>query len=196
MTIKILIKRVLPEWCNIELNRWKISLEWFITNRFLSNFPSHTVRKHFLKLFGAKLSSSSIIYGGCEFRNLRGLVIGENTSIGHRALLDARKGLIIGNYVTLATEVMIWTLQHDYNDVAFKGVGSSVSIGDYVWMGSRSIILPGVSIGKYAIVAAGSVVTKNVEPYSVVGGIPAKVIRIREIKEYNYNPCEFRMHMV
>jgi acetyltransferase-like isoleucine patch superfamily enzyme len=88
-------------------------------------------------------------------------------------------GLTIGSNVNISNEVMIWTLHHDYNDADFASTGQAVIIEDYVWLCSRSIILPGVTIGKGAVVAAGAVVTKNVEPYTVVGGIPAKQIAKR-----------------
>lgn len=70
----------------------------------------------------------------------------------------------------MATEVMIWTAHHDYNDVHFGVRGGEVVIGDYCWICARAIILPNVKIGEGAVVAAGAVVTKDVEPWSVVGG--------------------------
>ncbi|WP_461453691.1 acyltransferase [Mucilaginibacter sp.] len=88
-------------------------------------------------------------------------------------------GLTIGNNVNISTQVVIWTLHHDYNSPDFAQAGSPVIIEDYVWLCSRAIILPGVTIGEGAVVAAGAVVTKNVEPYTVVGGVPAKYIAKR-----------------
>jgi acetyltransferase-like isoleucine patch superfamily enzyme len=93
--------------------------------------------------------------------------------------LDARSGLTIGENVNLSNEVMIWSLHHDYNDPDFAAIGAPVIIEDYAWLCSRCIILPGVTIGKGAVVAAGAVVSRNVLPYTVVGGIPAKVIASR-----------------
>ena len=90
---------------------------------------------------------------------------------------------------------MIWTLHHDYNDINFKTVGDRVKIGDYAWICSGAIILPGVEIGEGAVVAAGAVVTKNVDPYCIVGGVPAKKIGEREKKNYLYSPYHV-VHMV
>jgi len=90
--------------------------------------------------------------------------------------LDARRGLVIGNYVNFSSEVMIWTLQHDHNSPTFADKGGKVVIGDRAWISCRAIILPGVTIGEGAVVAAGAVVTKDVAPYTIVGGIPAKEI--------------------
>lgn len=76
----------------------------------------------------------------------------------------------------IAQEVNIWTEQHDYNSSSYEAVASPVVVNDYVWIASRATILPGVTIGKGAVVACGSVVTKDVPDYTVVAGIPAKVI--------------------
>ncbi|MBB6002413.1 maltose O-acetyltransferase [Arcicella rosea] len=175
---------------------WLSSLEWFFLNSIISSFPSQRIRIWVLNLMGAKIPKSTALYGGNEYRNPKGLTIGMNTALGHRAVLDARMGLEIGNNVCFGTEVMIWSLHHDYNDIGFKGIGGKVTISDYVWLGSRCIILPGVTIGEGAVVAAGAVVTKDVEPYTVVGGIPAKKISLRERKEYNYSPNADRLHFV
>ena len=87
--------------------------------------------------------------------------------------------IIIGNCVDIAQEVRIWTLQHDYNSTDYKAVGNDVKIEDYAWIASRCTILPGVRIGKGAVVATGAVVTKDVLDYTVVGGIPARKIGVR-----------------
>ncbi|OOQ57226.1 transferase [Mucilaginibacter pedocola] len=136
------------------------------------------------------------MYGGNEYRNPKGLTVGTGSALGHRAILDARRGLTIGKSVCFGTEVMIWSLHHDYNDTNFKVVGDSVVIGDYVWLGSRCIILPGVKIGDGAVIAAGAIVTKDVPAYTVAAGVPAKVVSKREEKDYDYAPGYSRMHMV
>lgn len=101
-------------------------------------------------------------------------------SIGPRVLLDGRKGLNIGNNAVIAYETIIWTLNHDYNDIHFCGKCAPVEIGAYAWICSRSIILPGVKIGEGAVVASGAIVTKDVKPYSVVAGVPAREICQRQ----------------
>lgn len=141
--------------------------------------PFHTIRITLLRMAKARIGKKVGIYRGFEVRSPWKLHIGNDTIIGHKALLDARMGLIIGNNVNLSNEVMIWTLHHDYNSPDFAQTGKRVVIEDYSWVCSRAIILPGVVIGEGAVVAAGAVVTANVQPYTVVGGVPAKQIAIR-----------------
>lgn len=93
--------------------------------------------------------------------------------------------LTIGNNVSIAGEVRIYTMQHDIDDPDFREVGGAVVIDDYVVIGTRVTMLPGVHIGKGAVVASGAVVTRDVAPYAVVGGVPAQVIRNRS-KDLRY----------
>jgi len=139
------------------------------------------------KVYGVSFGKEVYIYNNIEYRNPRKLVIEGNNSIGNHVLLDARKGLTIKKGAVIASHVLIWTLHHDYNSHDFHTVGASVEIGEYSWICSRAIILPGVKIGKAAVVASGAVVTKDVEPFTVVGGIPAKKIGMRKEMDYDYS---------
>jgi acetyltransferase-like isoleucine patch superfamily enzyme len=167
----------------------------FITLKLLAGFPCRWFRAMVLRLLGAQIDRSSVLYSGFEIRSPRKLKIGANTVIGHRATLDARGGLSIGNHVNFSSEVMIWTAQHDYRSPAFDTDFKPVFIGDYVWLGPRSIILPGVTVAEGAVVAAGAVVTKDVEPYAVVGGVPARKIADRP-GNLNYNPAENKIPLI
>jgi maltose O-acetyltransferase len=95
-------------------------------------------------------------------------------------------GLKIGKNAVLGYECIIWTLNHDYNDIYFCGKGAPVEIGANSWICSRSIIMPGIKIGEGAVVASGAVVTHDVAPYTIVGGVPAKVIGTRQMNDYKY----------
>lgn len=148
--------------------------------------PSHTVRKAAHKAAGIRMGKGSTIHMGATFYDPKHIRIGDDTIIGERVTLDGRDVLRIGNHVALASEVMIYNSQHDIHDPFFKAVTKPVHVGDYVFIGPRAIILPGVTIGEGAIVAAGAVVTKDVPAYSVVGGVPAKVIGERKHKNPNY----------
>jgi acetyltransferase-like isoleucine patch superfamily enzyme len=81
--------------------------------------------------------------------------------------------------VSVSPGVWLLTDQHDMNDPGFAEVFGPIEIDDYVWIGSRALVLPGVKIGKGAVVAAGAVVTRDVAPYVVVGGVPARQIGTR-----------------
>lgn len=108
--------------------------------------------------------------------------MGGGTIIGDNAILDARSGLELGENVNLSSNVSIYTLQHDHRDPHFKCTpksGKPVKIGDRVWLGSNVIVLPGITIGEGAVCCAGCVVTKDVEPYAVVAGIPARKVNER-----------------
>jgi len=161
-------------------------LLWWLTNVVICNIPSKIIRISWLRLMGMKINGNIALYEGFHIRNAKGIIIEDGVSIGPKVLLDGRKGLKIGRNAVIAYEAIIWTLNHDYNDINFCGKGASVEIGDYAWICSRSIILPGCKIGKCAIVASGAIVTKNVPDYSIVAGAPAKVIGQREIKDYRY----------
>lgn len=175
--------------------RYLVGLNFYLTNYFISCFPSHLVRNFFLKVTGLKLGRRSIIYGKFEIRNQWKIKVGKNTSIGHKCTLDGRGGITIGNNVNMSSEVMVWTWQHDYNDPNFGITAGEVIIEDYAWISARTIILPNTKIGKGAVVAAGAVVTKNVEPFDIVAGIPAKVIGKRN-QNLEYNPAESKIPFI
>ena len=163
-----------------------IGLKWNLSTSIIPNIPSQTIRNWGLRKLGVKMSKNVKFYAGFSVRNPKGLTIEDGVSIGPRVLLDARCGLTIHKSAVIAYDAIIWTLNHDYNDVNFCGKGASVEIGAYSWICSRSIILPGIKIGEGAVVASCAVVTKNVEPYTIVGGIPAKAIGRREQNSWKY----------
>ena len=128
------------------------------------------------------MADKVVIYFNTEIRAPYNLEIGEGSIIGDSCLLDCRNGIKIGKNVNLSSEVHIWTEQHDYRDSNFKCYATPdmcVVIEDRAWIGSNTIILPRVRIGCGAVVCAGAVVTKDVQPYAVIAGIPAKVIAAR-----------------
>ena len=155
----------------------------------LGYVPSHTLRKAGLRLCGAKIASDALIYHGFWIVAPSNLIIGRSSVIGDHAILDARDGITIGENVNLSTAVAIWTGQHDYQSPNFGYKGAPVRIGDRAWLSFRSTILPGVTVGEGAVVAAGAVVTKDVPPYTVVAGIPAKAIGTRN-RDLSYNLVE------
>jgi acetyltransferase-like isoleucine patch superfamily enzyme len=156
---------------------------------FFANITGHIIihsLRHFLyrHVFRIRLARSSIIYCGCRFFSPWKIQVGANSIIGDHAFLDGRNGLYIGNNVDIASEVRIFTMEHDITSPVFGICGGPVFIGDWVYVGSRVTILPGVTIGEGAVLASGAVVTKNVDPWVLVGGVPAKTIKARPIVRY------------
>lgn len=164
----------------------KEGIKWNLSTRIIPNLFTQTFRNLGMRMLGVNMTKNVKFYSGFSVRNPQGLTIEDGVNIGPNVLLDARRGLTIRKNAVIAYDAIVWTLNHDYNDENFCGKGAPVEIGEYAWVCSRSIILPGVNIGKGAVVASGAIVTKDVEPYTIVAGIPAKPVGKREIKEYKY----------
>lgn len=152
----------------------------------VGNIPLHHVRRFFYRLSGMKIGKGSAIHMCARFYQPKNIQIGEDTVIGDHAFLDGRALLRVGNHVDIASQVLIYNSKHDINAPDFHAVELPVIIEDYVFIGPRVIILPGVTVGRGAVIGAGAVVTKDVEPYKIVGGVPAKEIGERGLKELNY----------
>jgi len=164
-----------------------IILEFIVMKlHFVGYVPSHHFRRFFYRLCGVKIGNGSTIHMGARFYNPGNIEIGNDSIIGEGAVLDGRDKLIIGDHVDIASEVMIYNSEHDVQSGDFEAKTAPVEISDYVFIGPRAIILPGVKIGKGAVVGAGAVVTKDTESFTIVGGVPAKNIGERKIKDLNY----------
>ena len=165
---------------------------FLISQEFIMFFPCWALRWSFLKICIKHLGKGSFIMRKVNMVNPRNISIGDNVIINKSVMLDGRGAeLIIGDSVDIAQETNIWTLEHDVNDPNHKVEPGKVVIEDHVWIASRVTILPGVHIGRGAVVASGSVVTKDVLPMAIVGGVPAKIIGQREnplTYTHNYRP--------
>lgn len=151
--------RPTPRWC---LNGWRVGL---------------------LKRFGAKIAKGVRIQGGAEVWQPWKLTIGENSWIDGGVKLYSVDEIKIGANAVISEGAFICTASHDIASPIFELTTAPITIGDSAWIASRAIVLPGVTIGEGAVVAAGSVVTKDVEPWTVVGGNPARALKRREISE-------------
>lgn len=177
-------KEVWPKIRNRLYNYW-LDFELMLL-RWLGHVPCHWTRRFFYRLAGVKIGKGSTIHMWANFFYPPGVSIGEDTIIGDHAFLDGRASLTIGNHVDIASQVLIYNSKHDIHDPEFKPVSEPVEIGDYVFIGPRAIIQPGVQIGRGAIVAAGAVVSKDVPDFAIVGGVPAQVIGERQLKDPHY----------
>lgn len=162
-----------------------LEFEVFILH-IVGSIPSHYLRRFFYRAAGIKIGKGSTIHMHARFYEPKKIRIGNDTIIGEFAVLDGRADLVIGNHVDIASNVMIYNSQHNINDENFAAEYGEVKIEDYVFIGPRAIIQPGVKIGKGAIVAAAAVVTHDIPPFAVVGGVPAKIIGERRIKSLHY----------
>lgn len=138
-----------------------------------------------------RAASAKLIFNSCG-KNVaigRKAIISKNISIGNRSGIGEKCEVLgtctIGDNVLMAPECIVYTTNHNFMDrnklIIEQGITAEfpVTIGNDVWIGRRVIILPGVKIGNGAVIAAGSVVTKDVPPYTLVGGNPSKVIKER-----------------
>ncbi len=146
----------------------------WIVGKVMGVVPFWSLRKLAYRLSGMKIGKGSIINQGLGFFRPDRLSIGEGTHINRRCFIDARGYCSIGSGTSISHEVMILTGTHDVNTPNFVEIHKPVSIGDHVWIGARALVLPGVSIGEGAVVAAGAVVTRDVDRFEIVSGVPAK----------------------
>jgi len=161
----------------------------FITNYVISHVPSYSIRHAwYRRVLGVQLGRGAGVHLGCyvwyfgpsKLRRERLLQIGERSRINRDCCLDARGGLWIGRDVSVSPGVTILTAEHPPDDEEFRVETGPVRIEDHVFIGTRAIILPGVTVGAGAMVAAGSVVTRDVPALSIVGGVPARPIGRRK----------------
>lgn len=167
------------------LINWVMDFELLLVT-WAGLIPSHLFRLFVYQLAGMKIGHGSRIHVGARFYNPENIKIGEGSIIGDNTFLDGRDKLTIGNHVDIASQVLIYNSEHDINAEDFRAKNGPVEIGDFCFIGPRAIILPGVKIGKGAVVAAGAVVTHDVEDFKIVGGVPAEVIGERKNKNLHY----------
>ena len=150
----------------------------------MSILPTMPLRRLAFRVVLGQMGTSVHIDYGAYFRYPKKIFIGNNVSINRNcgfyashAVKDAK--IVIGDNVVFGPEVALFSAGHDYRYLDLPDTAGSIIIEKNVWIGGRSIILPGVTIGEGAVVAAGSVVSKDVAPYKIVGGNPARVIKDR-----------------
>ena len=159
----------------------------YVCNHIVSNIPFWCIRKYYFKAVGLKIGKSSVMNMSQYFFSIHRLKIGKHTHINRKCFFDARAGIFIGDNVSVSHQVSLLTGSHDINSVNFAGIFEKIVIQDYVWIGVNATVLKGVTIGEGAVVSAGAVVVKDVEPYTVVGGVPAKKIGERT-RNLSYTP--------
>lgn len=142
------------------------------------------IRALFWSFFLKKIGQRVYIMSSVIIMSPQNIELGSDVLINTSSKLGGQKGIIIGSYVQLGYNVSLFTQNHAYqskNKPIMKqgNYGEKIIIEDDVWIGTNAVILPGVKLGKGSIIGANAVVTKDVKPYSIVGGIPAKHIKYR-----------------
>jgi maltose O-acetyltransferase len=143
----------------------------------------YTLRRKLVSIFAEKCGRNAIIKQNAYLGSALGLKLGNNTQIGANSRIGPH--VTLGNDVVMGPDVVLMTTSHAFDDLnlPIRLQGSlairPIVVEDDVWLGTRVVVLPGVCIGKGSVIGANSLVTKNVPPYSVWGGIPAKHIRYR-----------------
>jgi acetyltransferase-like isoleucine patch superfamily enzyme len=164
------------------LRLWLVKVYWLRNDlrdfcaEAIGRMPGHGLRVWLYRRLGIRIGQKTSVHRGCRFYAPRNVRIADHTIINRDVLLDGRSGLEIGENVSISEGAMILTLEHDPNSPEFAARGAQVVIGDYVFVGARAIILPGVTLGRGAVVAAGAVVRRDVLEYQIVGGVPARPI--------------------
>lgn len=158
-----------------------------LVNAIVPRIPLAPLRIAALRLAGVRFEDprATTVMLATEVWSAARLEIGARSIVGRRCLLDARGGIRIGRDVNVSSYSRFMTAKHLVDDPDFAAVSEPIVVGDRVWIALGATILGGVTIGEGAVVAAGAVVTGDVEPYAIVGGVPARKLRERR-RELDY----------
>lgn len=155
------------------LKQLPYSLRCYLYNYICSYVPCHIFRLFMLEhLVGVKLGRGVFIHLGAFFAGA--IAIGDDTVIGRDVHILGN--VTIGAHSSISAETYMVASGHDKNDANFKGVNSHIIIDDYVWTGTRAMILMGTHIYTGGVLGAASVLTKDIPPFEVYAGVPAKKI--------------------
>lgn len=157
-----------------------------IVNGLLRLIPFFTLRRIFLGLVGVLIHRSSSVHRDLRLTTLGKITVGSNSTINRGTLLDARKGIFIGENVTIAHDCRIYTLGHDIDSSKFEAKGAQVRIGNNAVLFAGCKVMPGVEIAENAVILPFSVLTKCVGPNEVWGGNPAMFKRFRRSESHEY----------
>ena len=137
---------------------------------------------------GAQIADNVAIGPGVVMRFPEKVKVGAGSKLGGRVWIDSWGEVTIGSNVLLTGDIDLLSTQHVVDDPKLKGDRRSVTIGDYVWLALKIVVLPGVTIGNYAVIGTGSVVAGDIPEYAIAVGNPARVVKERARIEYTYVP--------
>lgn len=164
---------------------WRAQLWWLFQALFVLPTPQFMFswRRFALILFGAKIGEHVLIRPGVRVTCPWNLTVGDYVWVGDNATLYSVAEISIGSHSVISQEAYLCAGTHDYQDVSFKFVGAPIQVAAECWISARSFIGPGVKVGYAAVIGAGSIVMKDVEPLAIMAGNPAKLIRKRNIDD-------------
>ncbi len=151
----------------------------YLLNTFVNKIPFPEVRVELYRRAGMTIGNQTNIMMHCVVLQARDITIGPNCIIGPYTTLDGRGTLTVGRNVNIAGDVLLIAGHHLVDSPTAEGKVGKLVIEDNAWVAMRATILPGVTVGEGAYVAAAALVNRDVEPYTLVGGVPAKKIRDR-----------------
>lgn len=170
----------------------------YATNHVIAHIPFHSVRlAWYRRVLGWRIGPRASILLGQHVQMAGVRSSGSKVSIGRGSIINANcllyttGGLVIGDNVSISSGTWLVTGTHDVNDLHFLDKYLPIVIGNTVWIGVRATILAGVTIGEGAVIMAGAVVTRDVPPYAVVGGVPARIVTQRAQSDCSYE-LDFR----
>lgn len=152
-----------PRWC---LNGWRCFL---------------------LRMFGATIGRRCRVYGGTQIWMPMNLVLGDDCWLDNDVKIYNVDKVVLGSNCVVSAGAFLCTASHDISSTRFELVTKPIELKDGAWCSSNALVLPGVTIGEGAVVGAGAVVTKDVEPWTVVAGNPARFVKKRELRECKSN---------
>jgi putative colanic acid biosynthesis acetyltransferase WcaF len=147
-----------------------------VFNLVVTQLPGHWMRQRWLRGLGAEIGTGTIVFRGVTVFGAENLRVGERVHVGFRVVLDARGGITVANDVNISSDSQLLTARHNPHSSTFERQIAPVVIESHVWVATRALVLAGVRLGRGVVVAAGSVVTRDVAPMVIVGGVPAKPI--------------------
>lgn len=155
----------------------------WVENNIVAVIPLWCVRRIYHLMMGMKIGRGSQLNMRTYLMGPGLLSIGEYTHVNPGCLIDYRNGVEIGSSVSISHRVMLISGGHDVLSHNFSEIHKPIKVGNHVWIGAGAIVLQGVEVGDGAVVAAGAVVVDDVQPYTIVGGVPAKKIgeRVRDL---------------
>ena len=171
-------------WYNPGKNR-TIQLCWYFVNIlfFISPLnPFNQLKIQLLRLFGAKIGKGVVIKPGVNIKYPWRLLIGDYTWIGENVWIDNLDDVVIGSNCSISQGAMLLCGNHNYKKEAFDLITKQIVLEEGVWVGTQSVICPGVTLKSHAILSVGSVATTDLDAYSIYQGNPAVKIRERIIE--------------